>query len=285
LKTVLAIIKVFIYPITRNSEYPMNSSERVHLHIKTPLVVASGISDPGRVRSENQDTIYLAADGHFFLLADGMGGHEKGAEAGLTAVNVIREYLSADLIKSELKEITNVDGVPREIIGVSSLIDKGINKANKVLFERNQREGLERYMGATVVGLVFMEENFIVCFHVGDSRLYRWRNSLLECLTRDHSAYNDWIRKGEIGDEPAKNIVTRAVGPKEGVVAEIKWEKRQKDDVYILCSDGLNDMLTDEQISNVLRVDGEVDSMTEELMRTAISAGGKDNISVILCRV
>jgi protein phosphatase len=263
----------------------MNLSERVHLQIKTPVVIASGISDPGLVRSENEDTICLDKEGHFILLADGMGGHEKGAEASKTAINVIQDYLRPDLIKSELRDITNVDGVPPEIIGLSSLVDKGINKANETLFERNQQEGLDRYMGTTLVGLVFLEGSIIVWFHVGDSRLYRWRDSHLERLTLDHSAYNDWVRKGKQGEEPEKNIITRAVGPKEGVMPDIKWENYQKNDVYMVCSDGLNDMLTDEQISEILNGRDDVDMMTNELINAAMDAGGKDNTSVVVCRV
>ena len=263
----------------------MNLSDRIHLQIKTPVVVASGISDPGLVRSENENTICLDKEGQFILLADGMGGHEKGAEASKTAVSVIRKYLHPDLIRSELRDITNVDGVPPEIIGLSSLVDKGINKANEAIFERNQKEGLELYMGTTLVGLVFLEGSIVVWFHVGDSRLYRWRDSALECLTRDHSAYNDWVRKGKQGEEPAKNIITRAVGPKEGVMPDIKWENYQKNDVYMVCSDGLSDMLTDEEISEVLNGRDDVDIMTNELINAAMAAGGKDNTSVVVCRV
>ena len=263
----------------------MNSSERVHLQVKTPAVIASGISDPGLVRPENEDTIYLDNEGLFILLADGMGGQEKGAEASETAVDVIKRYLKPDLIKNELRDITNVEGVLPEVIGLSSLVDKGISKANAALFERNQREGLERYMGTTLVGLVFLEGSIAVWFHVGDSRLYRWRDSALECLTLDHSAYNAWVQKGKQGEEPAKNIITRAVGPKEGVMPDIKWENYQKNDVYMVCSDGLSDMLTDEQISEVLNDRDDVDIMTNELINAAMAAGGKDNTSVVVCRV
>ena len=121
-------------------------------------------------------------------------------------------------------------------------------------------------------------------FHVGDSRLYRWRNSNLTCLTTDHSAYSDWVRRGKAGQEPGKNIVTRAVGPKEGVIPDIEWEEYQKDDAYILCSDGLNDMISDEEITNILKQHNDVDDMAVGLVNAAISAGGKDNTSVVVCK-
>jgi protein phosphatase len=122
-------------------------------------------------------------------------------------------------------------------------------------------------------------------FHVGDSRLYRWRDSILKLLTRDHSAYTEWVREGRLGKEPAKNIVTRAVGPKEGVVPDIEWEACQEKDTYILCSDGLHDMLSDEEIADILKNNDDVDDIAIRLVDDAIDAGGKDNTSVVVLRV
>ncbi|MBW2610089.1 MAG: serine/threonine-protein phosphatase [Deltaproteobacteria bacterium] len=263
----------------------MNSTGRVHLQVKGSHIVASGISDIGRVRSENQDSIYLDKEGHFMLLADGMGGHERGAEASETAVKIIQEYLHPDVIASELHDITNVDGVPSEIICLFSLIDKAITKANSEIYQHNQEIGLERYMGTTVVGLVPVKGGNVIWFHVGDSRLYRWRDSTLTSITTDHSAYEEWVRNGQSGNEPAKNVVTRAVGPREGVIPSIDWEKYQQDDTYILCSDGLTDMVSDEQIGDIIKTETDVDDITNRLVDAAMDAGGKDNTSVVVCRV
>jgi protein phosphatase len=263
----------------------MDSSKRVHLQVKGDQIIASGISDKGLLRTENQDSIYLDKNGHFLLLADGMGGHEKGAEASQTIIEILQEYLQPERISSELKDITNVEGVPSEVICLFSLVDKGVNRVNKVLYDRNKKEGLERYMGSTLVGLVPVSSGHVMWFHVGDSRLYRWRDSTLNQLTNDHSAYADWVRKGRLGQEPAKNIVTRAIGPKEGVVPDIEWEEYQKGDTYILCSDGLNDMISDDEIESVLKNDKDVDDITVNLLNAALDAGGKDNTSVIVCRV
>ncbi|MBN2062424.1 MAG: serine/threonine-protein phosphatase [Deltaproteobacteria bacterium] len=263
----------------------MNSRERVRVHIDGEMIVAAGISDPGRIRSENQDSIYLDKDGHFLLLADGMGGHERGAEASSIVLDVIQEYLQPDLISAELKEITNVEDMPAKVICLFSLVDKGISRANSKLFEINRKEGLERYMGATVVGLIPVESDNILWFHVGDSRIYRWRDSTLKSLTSDHSAYAQWVRNGQSGNEPAKNIVTRAVGPKEGVVPDIKWDESRQGDIYILCSDGLTDMVSDEKMSDILRSRKDVDDISEMMIEEANNAGGKDNISVIICRI
>jgi protein phosphatase len=213
-----------------------------------------------------------------------MGGHERGAEASQTIIEILQEYLQPEMILAELKDITNVEGAPAEIICLFSLVDKGVNKANRILYERNKKAGLERYMGATLVGMVPVSREHVMWFHVGDSRLYRWRDSVLKLLTKDHSAYNEWVREGRSGKEPAKNIVTRAIGPKEGVVPDIEWESCHENDTYILCSDGLNDMLSDEEIADILKVNDDVDDIAVRLVDAAIDAGGKDNTSVVVLR-
>jgi PPM family protein phosphatase len=258
---------------------------RIHQQVKAANVRVSGVSDVGRIRTENQDAIYLDKEGHFVLLADGMGGHERGAEASQTIIEILKEFLQPEKILSELKDITNVEGAPAEIICLFSLVDKGVNKANSVLFERNRKAGLERYMGATLVGMVPVSKEHALWFHVGDSRLYRWRDSELRLLTRDHSAFNEWVREGRSGTEPTKNIVTRAIGPKEGVVTDIEWEKCQEKDIYVLCSDGLHDMLSDEEIAGILKRNDNVDKIAVSLVDAAIDAGGKDNTSVVVLRV
>ena len=105
-----------------------------------------------------------------------------------------------------------------------------------------------RYHGTTVVGLVLVSDSHVLWFHVGDSRLYRWRDSELKQLTTDHSVYAEWKSAGGIGTAPAKNLLTRVIGINPGVDADIEYDKREKDDIFILCSDGLSDMITDEQI-------------------------------------
>lgn len=263
----------------------MKSDERIHLQVKAPHIIGTGISDPGLMRSENEDSVYLDKDGHFMLLADGMGGHERGAEASQTALDVIQEFLQPEAMTERLRDITAVDGIPTVIVSLFSLVDEAVNKANSVLYERNKKLGLERYMGTTVVGLVPVEEGNMLWFHIGDSRIYLWRDSTLKCLTTDHSAHEEWVNNDRKGIEPEKNIITRAIGPKEGVVSDVNWDRRQQDDTYILCSDGLTDMITDEQIVQILGTEEDVDDVANRLIDAAIDAGGKDNTSVVVCRV
>jgi serine/threonine protein phosphatase PrpC len=263
----------------------MDQIQRIHQQVKGAQISASGVSDTGRVRTENQDAIYLDREGHCLLLADGMGGHEHGAEASQTIIEILPEFFQPERIEAELKDITNVEGAPAEIICLYSLVDKAISKANALLYERNKKARLERYMGSTVVGLVPVKSGHVLWFHVGDSRLYLWRDNTLKVLTHDHSAYTDWLRTGRTGKEPTKNIVTKAIGPKEGVVPDIDWAAYQKHDIYILCSDGMNDMLPDPQIADIIKGSEDVDDMTVKLVEAALDAGGTDNTSVIGCQV
>ena len=219
------------------------------------------------------------------LLADGMGGHERGAEASETALNVIQEFFQPELVADELQDITGGSGMPPEILCYMSLADTAVNKANSILYERNREEGLKRYMGTTVVGLIPIEGSYVVWFHVGDSRLYRWRDSALQTLTTDHSAYEEWKSKGRSGEKPAKNIITRAIGPKEGVSPETAWDNWQQDDTYILCSDGLSDMIKEDQITQILNTEKNVNDIATRLIDAANKAGGKDNVSTVVCKI
>lgn len=263
----------------------MEHDGRVHLQVKTPSIAISGISDTGRMRSENQDSIFVDEAGKFILLADGMGGHERGAEASQTTLSVMKEYFHPDVISAELVDITEGSGVPAEIVCLTSLVDEAVTKANTVLYDRNQKERLQRFMGTTVVGLIFTGEGSALWFHVGDSRLYRWRQGDLKCLTKDHSAYAEWVRKGREGTEPGKNVVTRAIGPNPAVSAETLYEKWEPEDTYFMCSDGLTDLVSDEQIMEIIKSEEDVDAIATRLIDAANDAGGKDNVSVIVCKV
>ncbi len=264
----------------------MKSDKQVHLKVDTDRIVATGISDTGNVRSENEDAIFLGEAGTFLLLADGMGGHERGAEASQTALQVIQAYLQPEAVQEKLMDITKVEGVPAEVVCFSSLVAEAIDEANYILYTRNQEAQLRRFMGTTVVGLIAVkEEDYMLWFHVGDSRVYRWRNSNLECLTSDHSAYAQWVKEGRQGTEPSKNIITKAIGPNAATSADIGWEKGQPNDIYILCSDGLSDMITDDHIAEILKAEDNVDDIATKLVDAANEAGGKDNTSTIVCKI
>ncbi len=263
----------------------MKSKTQIHLKVKAPNILASGVSDPGRVRPENEDSIWLDSQGHFVLLADGMGGHERGAEASQTALKIVQEFLNPEVMRRELQDITAGSGTPPEIVCAWSLVDKAISEAASVLYRRNQELNLERYMGTTIAGLIPIKNAYFLWFHVGDSRLYRWRDSSLTRLTVDHSAYAEWVNNGRTGKQPGKNVITRAIGPSSSVVADIEWDDWRRDDTYLLCSDGLTDMLTDDEISYVLSTGKDIDDTALSLVSAANEAGGFDNTSVVLYSV
>jgi protein phosphatase len=263
----------------------MGADQRLQLQVKSPHLEIRGISDPGRLRTENEDTIYLDQDGQFILLADGMGGHERGAEASETAIDIIKDFLSPKAIIERSQDIHEPNSLPVMIVSLYSLVDEAINKANTVLYERNLALKLGRFMGTTIAGLVLVEREYCLWFHIGDSRLYLMRDGNLKCLTTDHSAHKEWEERGMKGREPEKNIITRAVGPKDGVACDIKWDNWKQNDVYILCSDGLTDMIADGDISRIVSDSENIDMMTGNLVEAAIEAGGRDNVSVIVCRL
>jgi len=263
----------------------MNSDPHVHMKIKSSSIEATGISDTGCIRSENEDSIFLDKDGQFVLLADGMGGHERGEEASQTTLEIVKEFLGPETISEQLQDITDGSGIPLEIACLLSLVDRAVSKANSVLYERNQKEGIERFMGTTVVGLVQVTNDYLLWFHVGDSRIYRWSDSRLSCITEDHSVYFEWVKKGRIGEEPPTNVITRAIGPKPAVSPDVEWGMRQPGDIYILCSDGLTDMISENYMARILMDEDQVDDIAIRMIDGAKNAGGKDNVSVVVCRV
>ena len=165
----------------------METEKSIMMEVNSPKIVATGISDAGYVRDENEDSIWLDESGLVLLLADGMGGHERGAEASRTAIRIFRELLTPEGIKREVGEVTAAADVPPEIGGLYTIIFRAVGKTANFLSDRNLEIKLDRYMGTTVVGLVLVDDYHVLWFHIGDSRLYRWRGSVLKCLTTDHS--------------------------------------------------------------------------------------------------
>jgi len=263
----------------------MNAENRKYMDVSTSSVVASGISDVGFVRTENEDSVWMHESGLVILLADGMGGHERGAEASRTAIEVFGELLDPVEIRKQARDVTAAAGVPPEIACLYTIIFRAVGKTANYLADRNKELNLDLYMGTTIVGLVLVAGSHVLWFHVGDSRLYRWRKESLKCLTVDHSIYAEWKAAGGKGPPPARNLLTRVIGINPGVDADIEWDKREKDDTFILCSDGLTEMVTDEQIEEILRAENNVRDIANSLVNAALSAGGKDNVSVIVCKI
>jgi protein phosphatase len=237
---------------------------------------------PGMVRSHNEDSIAADAEIGLAVLADGMGGYNAGEVASGIAVEMIR---------SEMKKALSTRK-PEELIGrdAERLIEAHATRANSAIYQASLSQPQYSGMGTTLV-VALWHDNQISVGHIGDSRLYRLRGGALEQITRDHSLLQEQIDSGMITKEQArhsqnKNLVTRAVGIDPDVETEVHTFSVQPGDVYLLCSDGLSDMVTDEDVQLTLSsLASNLPLAAQQLVQQANDNGGRDNVSVILVRI
>jgi PPM family protein phosphatase len=235
--------------------------------------------DAGRSRSNNEDSVALDDAVSLAVLADGMGGYNAGEVASNMATSFIRTELGRWLREA---------GAQATAAEVRRAMDICVDNANRAIFNAANANPQYAGMGTTLVVAVFRDTRLLVG-HVGDSRCYRLRGGRLQQITRDHSLLQEQIDAGLITQEQAafsanKNLVTRAVGVEDTVLLETHQHEVAPGDVYLLCSDGLSDMLDDASIGQLLQSGDSLDSTGQALIDAANDAGGKDNISVILVR-
>lgn len=246
-------------------------------------------TDVGQVREHNEDYISCAENLGVSVLADGMGGLNAGEIASSMSVHLLMEELTAyregkSNIMSELPE-ESMD-LPMD----SRVVKHAIEKANNAVFHVSQTQPQCRGMGTTIVVSLFYDNKLSVG-HIGDSRMYRFRDDQLEQITKDHSFVQELIDKGLYTKEEAresnkKNVVTRALGVAPSVEVEVNEYKVKPGDVYLMCSDGLTDLVTDADIETSLReLGGNLGEVANHLVNVANASGGKDNISIVLARV
>ncbi|NOZ10982.1 MAG: Stp1/IreP family PP2C-type Ser/Thr phosphatase [Gammaproteobacteria bacterium] len=244
----------------------------------------AGITDTGQLREHNEDSIATEPSMGLAVLADGMGGHQAGEVASQIAVEAVTEkldhYLQAQVTGPEEDE-TN-DGYIENLV-------QAVEDANTQILRIAEERPECRGMGATIVAAFFRNNQFSVA-HLGDSRMYRLRGDSLEQITEDHSLVQELVRQGMLTPEEAqgslnKNLITRALGIEDEVSPDINQGKTEEGDLYLLCSDGLTDVVNDEQIHQALHnANGELKESASNLVDMANEAGGPDNISVILVR-
>ncbi len=265
----------------------MSQSGSMSLQVETRLISASGLTDPGKQRQNNEDAIFIDDQGKFLLLADGMGGQRNGALASSLVINAVNRQFMPEIVDQQLTDITESEGVPTEISGLCSVIESAVFEANQMLYQANCKESESKYdfMGTTLAGLYLAPSGYIITFHIGDSRIYRLRNGDLTRMSRDHSLYQEWLDNGQIGKQPKKNILTRAIGFGDYVQPDTHYSKYARNDVYLLCSDGLTNMLPERRIEAVLSQRSNAADSAEVLVKEANDAGGADNVSVVLCRI
>src|SRR5712691_8071478 len=253
---------------------------------RVPLDVAS-LSHPGMVRAHNEDSIFVDGEAGLAVLADGMGGYSAGEVASGIAVNVISTGLMPELKSG--RELSKVD-IGSGLTHAALLLQQQIALANKGIYEAAQARPECAGMGTTLVATVFFQ-NRISIGHIGDSRCYRLRGEKFEQLTHDHSLLQEQIDSGMLTPERAKyslnkNLVTRALGIDEDAPADITEYRVEADDTFLLCSDGLTDMVEADVVRDIVvakRVD--LAEAAAELIDVANQNGGRDNISVVLLRV
>ena len=237
------------------------------------------VTDTGKARRNNEDAVALDEAVGLAVLADGMGGYNAGEVASQMACARVREVLGRR--SRELAAGANDAEVK------SALLD-AVELANREVFDAANETPEYAGMGTTLVVALFRGERLWLG-HIGDSRAYRLRGDTFEQLTRDHSLLQEQIDAGLISPEQAaysmhKNLVTRAVGVDELVDLEIHPHIVEPGDVLLMCSDGLSDMLTDEQIAHLLRASDSLEGAGRLLVQAANAAGGRDNIAVVLVR-
>lgn len=235
-----------------------------------------GKSDIGRIRAGNEDSIFvqnseIGALKNLYIVADGMGGHKSGEIASSNAVKFFTEFISENLNTDEILD-SLVEGV--------LYANKKVNELSRTKFEYSN-------MGTTFLAASFDDEKIYVA-HVGDSRLYIVRNEEIKQITTDHSYVMDMVRSGIITKEEAKthpdrNIITRALGIDPNVSIDGIFNRIFDGDIVIMCSDGLYEMLDDDEILNIAKDNSlNLQEKTEKMVDRANELGGKDNISVIL---
>lgn len=241
------------------------------------MLISGHKSDIGLVRQNNEDALYTNDRLGVYVLADGMGGHEGGEIASNIAVNTVAKILSRSIIELQKKN-------------VGEIVHNALHKANEeiILFRKNQINLMS--MATTVVISIFLDD-VVNCIHLGDSRAYLYKDNNLIQLTTDDSLVTEMVKQGrmrkdELQDHSLRNIVTRFLGTVNLTLPEIQQFRVETNDCIMLCSDGLTNMLNDEEIKSILRENISIgpQEVCDLLVNRANAKGGQDNISVIVVR-
>jgi serine/threonine protein phosphatase PrpC len=240
-----------------------------------PPKIFVGKTDTGLKRENNEDAFSISPEQDFCLAADGMGG----AAAGEVASKIFAE--TAVEIFSD-----NTNPSKKEVL---YRVQKAYSSANGKILEHVVQYPSHRGMGCTAELLAFFDEGFILG-HIGDSRTYRFRDGQLEQLTQDHTLVQQQLQEGLISfdqakNHPMRNLIFRAVGVKEEITIDLLSGKIYPEDLFLLCSDGLTDMIQDDQIQDILCADIDLNHKAERLIESAKAAGGTDNITVVLVAI
>ncbi len=227
-----------------------------------------GLTDKGKIRENNEDFFLIDEDKSLYLLADGMGGYNGGEVASKTACRLFDEFFKVD-----------GKNIEAHLIEVFKKVNENIFKEGK---EKEELKG----MGTTFIACHIRENSAHIC-HVGDVRAYLFRNDVLTPITEDHSLVYQLLKEGHITEEeaaihPLRSRLTKAIGPSVEIIPDYNKRELKNKDIVLLCSDGLWNMLSDEEIAGVLKKGVEIETKIYELIDKANEVGGKDNVTVVL---
>ena len=249
------------------------------------IIEVANVSDTGQKRPHNEDSAVTDSSLGLAIVADGMGGYKAGEVASAIAAQLILNEVRAGVVAGGVNGAAGSTGLSQ----ASLLIRDAVAKANAEVFRTAQEIPQCQGMGTTVV-VVFYHGGKVSIAHVGDSRVYRLRGDDFKQITRDHSLIQELIDRGfftpeEAAENTPKNLVTRALGIEQTVEVDVQEQDLESGEIYLLCSDGLNDMVDDEEIHLTLsKYSANLLQAATELVRLANEKGGKDNISVVLVR-
>ncbi len=250
-------------------------------------VTASGRSDVGLQREHNEDSFALLERHGLFLVADGMGGHRAGGVASKMAAEAMSSFFDS----TAREDATWPFYYDPSLSAEENRLVTGIKVANKSIYEESARNADHRNMGTTVVSaLVSPETARVYIGHVGDSRCYRIRGGKIEQLTEDHSLINEYLRANphltasQCEDVP-RNVITRALGMTDVVMVDLACDQTSPGDYYVLCSDGLSGMVTDDEIRETVLAYDDPEKASDALIALANAHGGEDNVTAVVIRV
>lgn len=246
----------------------------------TLQIRSCGLSDVGKVRGHNEDSFEIDTLNQVYIVADGMGGHRHGEVASRVAVDAVSAWM-----KEQGAAGAEEEGLPSHLASLKVAIESAQAAVQQAVEEDVSLVG----MGTTVVAMI-LSGNSAGVAHVGDSRAYRYRGARLERLTKDHTWVGEQVGAGLLSEEQAKvhplrNVVTRALGGRGGVAVEVRETSMMEGDLYLLCSDGLTTMLEDDDIERHLEEAGSIEDACRNLISSANSGGGLDNITVLLIEI
>ena len=245
----------------------------------------AGLTHVGMKRTHNEDNYLLLPEQALLCVADGMGGHSSGEIASKIAIEEIGEFFK---LTSRDADATWPFKTDKGKSYDENRLATAIKLANVRIYERASSENKYKGMGTTIAAVYFAPSAAYVA-HVGDSRVYQLRGGSLSQLTEDHSLLNDYLKARKLSDQeveafPHKNVIVRAVGMKDTVQIDIQKLPATDGDLFLLCSDGLSSMVTNEEIEQMLLYNEDLEATCRQLIDLANSAGGHDNVTCVLAR-